>query len=148
VQFTLVCIATRASYFFNIYLTFLKKKNCIRKSRIKHLVVFFLFKWSLRSFEEKNAIIMSLASNYKYFRKNVFFSHLMSRFTLLNLNYLSFFFFYFSYRLLWFSCRSHYSFWSSCCSHYLSRIFSFSHYLLWISLYYFYIIVLVFLYFR
>jgi len=41
---------------------------------------------------KKNAIIVSLVPNYRYFRKNVFFSHLMSRFTFLNLDYLSFFF--------------------------------------------------------
>jgi hypothetical protein len=107
----------------------------------------FLLKWSLQSFEKENAIIMSLVLNYRYFRKNVFFSHLISWFTLLNLSYLSFFFFCFFYRLLRSSCCSHYLFWFSCCSHYLSQISSFSHYLLWISLYYFYIIVLVSLYF-
>ncbi len=42
---------------------------------------------------KKNAIIVSLVSNYKYFRKNVFFSHLMLRFTFLNLEYLLFFLF-------------------------------------------------------
>ena len=132
-------------YIFNI----LEKNNIVYKSLIiRHLVVSFLFEWSLRSFEEENAIIMSLVLNYRYFRKNVFFSHLMLRFTSIDLDYLSFFFFYFFYCLLKSSCRSHYLFWFSRCSHYLSRILSFSHYLLRISLYYFYIIVLVSLYSR
>jgi hypothetical protein len=41
---------------------------------------------------EKNAIIVSFASNYRYFRKNVFFLYLLPRFTFLDLDYLLFFF--------------------------------------------------------
>jgi len=62
----------------------------------------------LRSFEKENAIIVILILNYKYFRKNIFFSHLMLRFTFLNLKHLLFFSFYFSYYLLQFSRYSHY----------------------------------------